>query len=92
MSGCYGIGAVEAALALTPEIGRMPKVKLPTDPVYERFDLALFERAGKGPTDFSTPLAGATQAFNAVVHTFLRIGAALRAALVSRSTTPAPKL
>jgi hypothetical protein len=32
VSGCYGIGAVEAALALTPEIERMPKVKLPTDP------------------------------------------------------------
>jgi hypothetical protein len=45
VSGCYGIGAVEAALALTPEIERMPKVKLPTDPIYERFDLALFERA-----------------------------------------------
>src|SRR6195952_1377131 len=48
VSGCYGIGAVEAALALTPEIERMPKVKLPTDPVYERFDLALFERALNG--------------------------------------------
>jgi hypothetical protein len=45
VSGCYGIGAVDAALALTPEIERMPKVKLPSDPVYERFDLALFERA-----------------------------------------------
>jgi hypothetical protein len=45
LSGCYGIGAVEAALALTPEIERMPKVKLPNDPIYERFDLALFERA-----------------------------------------------
>src|SRR4051812_28180389 len=30
VSGCYGIGALEAALALTPEIERMPKVKLPT--------------------------------------------------------------
>jgi hypothetical protein len=45
LSGCYGIGAVEAALALTPEIERMPKVKLPNDSIYERFDLALFERA-----------------------------------------------
>ena len=45
VSGCYGIGALEAALALTPEIERMPKVKLPADPVYERFNLALFERA-----------------------------------------------
>jgi hypothetical protein len=45
LSGCYGIGAVEAALALTPEFERMPKVRLPSDPIYERFDLALFERA-----------------------------------------------
>ena len=48
VSGCYGIGALEAALALTPEIERMPKVRLPSDPVYERFDLALFERALNG--------------------------------------------
>lgn len=45
MSGCYGIGALEATLALTPEIERMPKVKLPADPVYEKFSLELFERA-----------------------------------------------
>ena len=45
VSGCYGIGAFEAALALTPEMERIPKVRLPTDPVYKRFDLALFERA-----------------------------------------------
>jgi hypothetical protein len=45
VSGCYGIGAVEAALALMPEIERMPKVRPPSDPVYERFDLALYERA-----------------------------------------------
>jgi hypothetical protein len=45
VSGCYGIGELEAALALTPEIERSPKTKLPSDPVYERFDLALFERA-----------------------------------------------
>jgi hypothetical protein len=45
VSGCYGIGALEAALALTPEIERSPRAKLPSDPVYERFDLALFERA-----------------------------------------------
>jgi hypothetical protein len=45
VSGCYGIGALEAALALTPEIERSPKAKLPSDPVYEQFDLALFERA-----------------------------------------------
>jgi hypothetical protein len=44
VSGSYGI-ALEAALALTPEIERMPKAKLPADPVYERFNLALFERA-----------------------------------------------
>jgi hypothetical protein len=45
VSGCYGIGELEAALALTPEIERSPKAKLPSDPVYEQFDLALFERA-----------------------------------------------
>ncbi len=45
VSGCYGIGALEAALALTPEIERSPTAKLPSDPVYEQFDLALFERA-----------------------------------------------
>lgn len=45
MSGCYGIGELEAALALTPEVERVPNAKLPNDPVYDRFDLALFERA-----------------------------------------------
>ena len=45
VSGCYGIGELEAALVLTPEIERSPSAKLPSDPVYERFDLALFERA-----------------------------------------------
>jgi hypothetical protein len=45
VSGCYGIGTLEAALALTPEIERSPSVKLPSDPIYEQFDLALFERA-----------------------------------------------
>src|SRR3978361_1563474 len=30
VSGCYGIGALEAALALTPEIERMAKEKLHT--------------------------------------------------------------
>jgi hypothetical protein len=44
-SGCYGIGELEAALALTPEIERSPSAKLPSDPIYERFDVALFERA-----------------------------------------------
>src|SRR3978361_2096873 len=44
-SGCYGIGELEATLALTPEIERSPSAKLPSDPIYERFDLALFERA-----------------------------------------------
>jgi hypothetical protein len=44
-SGCYGLGALEAALALAPEIERSPSAKLPSDPIYERFDLALFERA-----------------------------------------------
>jgi hypothetical protein len=45
LSGCYGAGAIEAAIALTPEIERSPKAKLPTDPFYERFALAVFERA-----------------------------------------------
>jgi hypothetical protein len=45
VSGCYGIGELEAALALTPEVERVPNAKLPRDPVYERFDLALFEHA-----------------------------------------------
>jgi hypothetical protein len=44
-SGCYGTGATEAALALTPEIGRSPSAKLPTDPSYERLNLAIFEHA-----------------------------------------------
>jgi hypothetical protein len=44
-SGCYGAGAIEAALALTPEIERSPRAKVPTDPFYERFDLDLFDRA-----------------------------------------------
>jgi hypothetical protein len=44
-SGCYGTGAIEAALALTPEIGRSPSAKLPTDPSYERLNLASFEHA-----------------------------------------------
>jgi hypothetical protein len=44
LSGCYGAGASEAALALTPEEQRSPSAKLPTDPSYQRFDLALFER------------------------------------------------
>jgi hypothetical protein len=43
-SGCYGTGAIEAALALTPEIERSPSAKLPTDPFYDRLDLAFFER------------------------------------------------
>jgi hypothetical protein len=44
-SGCYGAGAIEAALALTPEIERSPRANLPTDPCYERLDLAIFEQA-----------------------------------------------
>jgi hypothetical protein len=38
VSECYGIGELEAALALTPEIERSPSVKLPSDPVYQQFD------------------------------------------------------
>ena len=45
LSGCYGAGAIEAALALTPEIERSPQAKLPTDPVYAWLDLDIFERA-----------------------------------------------
>jgi hypothetical protein len=45
VSGCYGIGELEAALALTPEVERVPNAKLPRDAVYERFDLVVFERA-----------------------------------------------
>jgi hypothetical protein len=44
-SGSYDAGAIEAALALTPEIERSPRAKLPTDPFCERLDLAIFERA-----------------------------------------------
>jgi len=44
-SGCYGVGAIEAALALTPEIERSPSAKLPMDPSYQQLDLAVFERA-----------------------------------------------
>jgi hypothetical protein len=45
LSGCYGAGAIEAGLALTPEIERSPNAKLPIDPFYERLDLDIFERA-----------------------------------------------
>jgi len=44
-SGSYGAGAIEAALALTPEIERSPRAKPPTDPCYERLDLETLERA-----------------------------------------------
>ena len=44
-SGCYGTGAIEAALALTPAIERSPSAKLPAAPFYKRLDLAVFERA-----------------------------------------------
>jgi hypothetical protein len=40
----YGVGAVEAVLALTPVVERNPRAKLPTDPFYNRLDLAFFER------------------------------------------------
>ncbi len=45
LSGCYGGGAAEAALALTPEIERSPSGRIPMDPSYQRLDLAIFERA-----------------------------------------------
>ncbi|MFL5251961.1 MAG: hypothetical protein ACJ8AI_03570 [Rhodopila sp.] len=44
-SGCYGIGASEAALALLPVEERSPSAKVPADPIYRRLDLTLFERA-----------------------------------------------
>ena len=44
-SGCYNLGAVEAALALTPENERSPSAKLPTDPAYQQLSLTIFERA-----------------------------------------------
>jgi hypothetical protein len=44
-SGCYGIGELHAALALTLEIERSPSAKLPSNPIYERFDVACFDRA-----------------------------------------------
>ncbi|WP_158924525.1 hypothetical protein [Acidisphaera sp. S103] len=45
LAGCYGVGAIEAALALTPEIERSPSAKLPADPFYQRLHLEIFERA-----------------------------------------------
>jgi hypothetical protein len=45
VAGCYGAGAVEAEIAMTPPDARTPRAKLPRDPFYERCDLALFERA-----------------------------------------------
>jgi hypothetical protein len=44
-SGCYGTGALEAAIALTPVDERSPSERVPADPFYQRLDLALFERA-----------------------------------------------
>ena len=44
VSGCYGAGAIEAEIALTPPDARSPRAKLPRDPVYERFGLMMFER------------------------------------------------
>jgi hypothetical protein len=48
LSGCYGAGTIEAALALTLEIERSPQTRLPTDPLYERLDLDIFKRALDG--------------------------------------------
>ena len=44
-SGCYGAGALEAALALMPRDARSPSAKVPTDPLYAKLDLPLLERA-----------------------------------------------
>lgn len=43
-AGCYGAGTIEAALALTPVEERSPSAMIPSDPSYDRMDLALFER------------------------------------------------
>jgi hypothetical protein len=45
LSGCYESAECEVALVLTPEVERSPSAKLPDDPIYLQFDLALFERA-----------------------------------------------
>ena len=45
LSGCYDIGEHEAALASTPPAERNLSAWLPTDPIYEQFDIPLFERA-----------------------------------------------
>jgi hypothetical protein len=45
LSGCYDIGEHEAALTLTPRAERCLSAWLPTDPIYEQFDIPLFERA-----------------------------------------------
>jgi hypothetical protein len=44
-AGCYGAGATEADLALTPVDQRSPSATVPTDPFYRRLDLDLVERA-----------------------------------------------
>jgi hypothetical protein len=44
-SGCYGAGAAEAAIALTPADERSPSARVPTDPSYARLDLSSLERA-----------------------------------------------
>lgn len=43
-SGCYGLAAAEGELALTPPNERSPEARLPTDPIFERCDVALFAR------------------------------------------------
>jgi hypothetical protein len=45
LSGCYGVGTVEAVPALMLEIERNRDRKLPTDPIYGRFNLDILERA-----------------------------------------------
>jgi hypothetical protein len=44
-AGCYGAGAIEAALALTPADERSPGARVSADPSYARLDLSFLERA-----------------------------------------------
>ena len=43
-SGCYGLAATEARLALTPQDERSADAHLPTDAVFERCDLKLLKK------------------------------------------------
>lgn len=45
VSGTYALAITETMAALLPTIERSPSAKLPSDPVYQQFDLDVFERA-----------------------------------------------